>query len=487
MRSKFSKTTYSVGFGLALAFIFGCSSDDNPSNNNQPNISSGSEISSSSGGEQCESVFNPANKFCYDGNVYDKCDGMPYNPSSQICENGVAAPAKCGGVGYNPLTQGCCDNAIYSKSTQQCVNEASVMTKCGNGLYSQATQFCSGGGIYPKCDGEEYDVSTQQCCGNVTFSFSTHQCVWDGELVVYDKCDGQAYAPSTQFCQSGTNEVKYLCGTETYASTQDCCNNSTIFSKTTERCTSGVAEAKCENIWYGIATKFCYNGVVYDKCDGTVYSPTSQICENGVATPAKCGNESYDPLTQYCGNGTVKNYDTPLTDARDGTKYKTTIIGTQTWMAENLNYNAADSKCYNNDEANCTIYGRLYDWATAKTVCPSGWHLSSEAEWIVLMKLINPSCGNVDCAGAGTKLKASRGWNDSGNGTDDYGFTALPGGSRSINDSYSYYDGGGSRGYWWTNNGSSTKTFRRMVYNSEDVFQNGNYSNDLYSVRCVMD
>ena len=103
-----------------------------------------------------------------------------------------------------------------------------------------------------------------------------------------------------------------------------------------------------------------------------------------------------------------------FTDSRDGKKYKTVKIGSQMWMAENLNYNASDSKCYDNNPDNCAKYGSLYNWNTAKTACPKGWHLPSKAE---LEKLTSA-----------VKLKAKSGWNSNGNGTDNFGFSALPGG-----------------------------------------------------------
>jgi uncharacterized protein (TIGR02145 family) len=95
-------------------------------------------------------------------------------------------------------------------------------------------------------------------------------------------------------------------------------------------------------------------------------------------------------------------------------------------MAENLNIDAESSQCYGNDPANCTKYGRMYDWETALTVCPSGWHLPTDAEWTELTTYVESDGNCSDCAGA--KLKTNRGWADNGEGTDNYGFSALPGG-----------------------------------------------------------
>ena len=69
-----------------------------------------------------------------------------------------------------------------------------------------------------------------------------------------------------------------------------------------------------------------------------------------------------------------------LTDTRDGKIYKTVKIGEQVWMAENLNYEAEGSRCYNDSTTYCKKYGRLYNWETAMKACPNGWHLPSEKE-----------------------------------------------------------------------------------------------------------
>jgi len=120
-----------------------------------------------------------------------------------------------------------------------------------------------------------------------------------------------------------------------------------------------------------------------------------------------------------------------IIDTRNGQIYHTVRIGNKTWMAENLNYEYGNSMCNENKEYNCNKYGRLYDWNTAMKVCPSGWHLSTRQDWDDLVVV----AGGKDVALK--KLKAKNGWNDyvdpwnrrkDINGTDDYGFSALPGG-----------------------------------------------------------
>lgn len=117
-----------------------------------------------------------------------------------------------------------------------------------------------------------------------------------------------------------------------------------------------------------------------------------------------------------------------FTDSRNGQIYRTVRIGNQTWMAENLNYRTGNSWCYGNNASNCQKYGRLYDWQTARCACPSGWHLASGEEWRILSR-----DDDQDNWASSEPLKA-RSWD----GTDAYGFNALPAGFRYIDGNFMY-------------------------------------------------
>jgi uncharacterized protein (TIGR02145 family) len=182
-------------------------------------------------------------------------------------------------------------------------------------------------------------------------------------------------------------------------------------------------------------------------------------------------------------------------DARDGQTYRTVQIGNQTWMAKNLNYKTDGGWCYQDSSVNCKRYGRLYDWNTAMAVCPPGWHLPSREEWDSLMTAVGGERtfmvgGDIFWVGAGTKLKAKKGWESyevSGNGSDDYGFSALPGAERGIyGDDVSF---AGYQGYWWSatkHNSRNTAYAVTMRYDDSFVSESRHDSTSVgLSVRCV--
>ena len=203
-----------------------------------------------------------------------------------------------------------------------------------------------------------------------------------------------------------------------------------------------------------------------------------------------------------------------MTDSRDGKKYKTVKLGSQTWMAENLNF--ADSVaspslkgkswCYDNKVENCAVTGRLYTWAAAidsaklasdadnpqdcgygKTcslpasvqgICPKGWHLPNKLEWNTLISAVGGK------KTAGSALKSQTGWFGGGNGTDSLGFSALPAGLRDLNGNF-YDVGVGS--YIWSATllSSHEAAYMNLYYGHKSALQNSDYSYVGFSVRCL--
>jgi uncharacterized protein (TIGR02145 family) len=190
-----------------------------------------------------------------------------------------------------------------------------------------------------------------------------------------------------------------------------------------------------------------------------------------------------------CGNGAGTRG--TFKDSRDGRIYRTVKIGNQIWMAENLKYQANRSWCYDYADSNCVKYGRLYNWGIAMEACPAGWRLPDTSDWRSLVTFVGDS--------ADTKLK-SRNWG----GTDNYGFSALPGGS-----GFGYDDGRfsslGSECMWWTATSDTPNDWTRETFGqlSDYVYANaytwglepgdkdwGKFLTNKFSgisVRCVQD
>ena len=202
-----------------------------------------------------------------------------------------------------------------------------------------------------------------------------------------------------------------------------------------------------------------------------------------------------------------------MKDPRDNKIYKTVKIGDQVWMAENLNYNSSLSYCFGEEPSSkqnshpglCNTYGRLYKWDVATEVCPDGWHLPSKTEFETLLKTVGEDS-------AGIKLKSVDGWKFEKKetvGTDDYGFTALPGGYRKednlsgiVTGNIESYDFIGDKvlAYFWTSTediATSTRlsdggilldhAFSLLMKNVwADAILSGEYMDNAMSVRCVL-
>ena len=208
-----------------------------------------------------------------------------------------------------------------------------------------------------------------------------------------------------------------------------------------------------------------------------------------------------------------------MVDERDGQAYKTVVIGTQTWMAENLNYAYTDvpyeyekvkevftsdstSWCYNDSAEYCAKYGRLYTWAAAmdsvgewsangkdcgygkscsptypvRGICPKGWHLPDSTEWRTLATAVERA----------ERLKSTSGWDDSGNGTDAYSFSALPAGDREYNGNYV---GEGGRVDFWSSTENTVYSTYQINLDRISIAMGMVTISKYYgfSVRCVKD
>jgi uncharacterized protein (TIGR02145 family) len=174
-----------------------------------------------------------------------------------------------------------------------------------------------------------------------------------------------------------------------------------------------------------------------------------------------------------------------FTDSRDGKTYKTIVIGTQTWMAENLAYLPSvtsmsvwseTTPCYYvNDLAQ---YGVLYNWPAALNACPVGWHLPSDAEWDVMAVYL----GGREVAGG--KMKTVLGWRSpNAAATNESCFSALPAGGFN----HGYFFNTSERGYWWTSTAIDQEIVwaRSAYYNIPELYRFFYYRPAGYSVRCL--
>ena len=235
------------------------------------------------------------------------------------------------------------------------------------------------------------------------------------------------------------------------------------------------------------------------------------VCENGrwvIPGDEPKSSSSVEPDPSGTSFGIMK-------DSRDGREYKTIRIGNQVWMAENLKYAAAGSRCYGDDEKNCEKYGRLYNWDIAldtisegcgvnfdkctlkedfyprQGVCPDGWHLPDAGEWDDLLEYAGNNDG-VDEAGFSLQ---SYYWDDDWEkqyGTDKFGFNAMPAGMFDGEE----YVGLDSTAVFWTSRisnmsfimGGSFSTLDYVMFEKKDTdittYRGGNVEWAL-SVRCV--
>ena len=184
-----------------------------------------------------------------------------------------------------------------------------------------------------------------------------------------------------------------------------------------------------------------------------------------------------------------------LFDLRDYTTYNIIKIGDQWWLGENLHYDAGTGSwpcggiIWSSDPI---CYGWLYNWETACQVCPDGWHLPSDAEWKQLEVYIGMSQSDADIEGEwrgtdeGSKLKATFGWRNNGNGTNSSGFSALPGGRHHYLNYFEYTE---EAAYYWSSSTTEDNWayYRVLYYRYDNILRSDMGKIIGLSVRCVQD
>ena len=264
-------------------------------------------------------------------------------------------------------------------------------------------------------------------------------------------------------------------------------------------------------------------------CWGTAPNPTiaGNKTTNGSGTGSFTGNltgltdgtmyyyRAYATNSSATTYGQELSFMTPVTDV-EGNMYKTVIIGTEVWMAENLKVtefndgseithvseavdwivlNGAAYCWFNNDSAyNAPLYGALYNWyaASATNICPTGWHVATDADFSALEVALGLPQADVDIWGwrgtdHGSKMKSTIGWNAGENGTNTSGFTALPGGYRFYTDGT--FQGQNTYEYFWTatEHDADRGWYRRLDGSNAAVYKASTDKRAGKAIRCIKD
>jgi uncharacterized protein (TIGR02145 family) len=244
------------------------------------------------------------------------------------------------------------------------------------------------------------------------------------------------------------------------------------------------------------------------------------LCENpGCMDPTA---DNYDPYAIEEDGSCVYSNGSPVCDFEsaiyfDGYTYELVAIGDQCWFAENLRtehyangdaipgelsnsewWNADDTNLgaqavYNNDASNLADYGRLYNWYAvddARGLCPTGWHVPTDGEYMTLEMALGMSesqANSEDWRGTdqGTQMKSSPSDNPAWDGTNTSGFSALAGGARNFDGSFSNE---GLNGYFWSSSPIGMYAWLRLLGSGDaKVFRGSDEQLFGFSVRCVRD
>ena len=447
-------------------------------------------------------------KLCYPCSATKDCEEP--GVSGSICANEGALGSFCGA---KCTTATDCPNGYDCQVAQspegpktlQCIrvgSDGKTPATCS------CTQAAKDAALSTACFGEQKDLSGKvvakcpgvRICGPTGLS------------------DCALTAPKPETCDGIDND----CNGQIDDGSTDCPVNTT--------CIGGKCQGACTAVdggwsaWVpGVCSATCGSGTLVSTrtCSAPAPACGGQACVGDAQKSEPCSDQSGCAFP--CG--------TALTDSRDGKTYATILIGSQCWMAQNLNYGAmisrdgdqtdnavAEKYCFDDAPGNCQTYGALYQWnemmnyaqsSTAKPSgvqgqCPLGWHVPSHFEWVDLERAV---CTSSTCASDfpyDTTTTGPRGTDEGGKlkepglthwlqpntgANNSSGFTALPAGYE-FSAPGAFNTGLGDYADLWsaTESAADTGWYRELWFNNTSVYRvNSAGKTTGFSVRCVKD
>jgi len=317
-------------------------------------------------------------------------------------------------------------SSSVSSSSMSCSSQSSSSSAkvyCSGEPYNPETQFCDEKSkvVFNYCNGIMWDPSTQYCNDKE-------------EIVALSECHLQnesttLYNPDSQYCDESEGSVNLsLCGDTLIRQDEYCYTTSKAPNKILVE-----KKPKCGDRLYDPLKEFCY------------LVSSSHVRKRTICRKNPTAEDSLN-IDLRVSSLDGKGHNGQICDTRDYQIYKTVFIDNETWMAQNMNYQTGNSWCYKDKPENCDKYGRLYDWNTAKSVCPEGWHLPT----IGAIDSLIDHAGKFHTDNDVEKgLKSTEGWNSPEENGDDYWhFSVIPGGGWN---SMFEYRGEGTAAYFWSN------------------------------------
>ena len=434
---------------------------------------------------------------CWDLGLIPGCmipNACNYDPWAEYCPSGncciLPAPGYCDCQGNVPDALGECGGNCLDIPEGDCDCNGNVLDAIGT-CGGQCTADEDSDGI---CDDEDWCIGTWDSCG-----------VCNG--------DNSSCLGCTIGCASNYNPAATYDDGSCYF--EGCCDpNSPEYAW----CDPNIPCYDDGSCWYWP--------------EGCTDSSACNWDSAAIEDDGSCEYESCAPVLHPCGD--------PV--SYQGYEYATVQIGEQCWFAENLQSQAyqngdaipgnlsdsewestlsgattvlgeGDFECYSlspegnacDDVWSLQEYGRLYNWyavSDSRGLCPNGWHVPTDGEWMTLESTLGMSASAANDTGfrgtnQGSQLKSSHGWYNGNNGTDDSGFGGLPGGYRNFWFN-GYFNTAGMQGVWWSSSPDDTDAWYRLLTTAYDesgqssfggfgehVFRLSSQPQVGFSVRCI--